>query len=109
LSQKPLMQRLLQQSVSVLLALRAPLQQVPFSQRPLQHGSPAAQEPLSWRQRAQKLLPENTPQMPLQHSLSAVQKPVLPSLFGVQHLPLAQTVPLQHWVSGVQVPPFDTH
>lgn len=50
--------------------------------------------------------------MPLQHSLSAVQEPAVGLVwlkFGVQHSPLGQMVPLQHWVSLAQEVPFCRH
>jgi hypothetical protein len=75
-------------------------QVLPFWQSsPKQHSSPAAQEPPVRRQSSQKGPPvmPNGLQIPLQHSLSAVHgKPLLGLTFGVQHLPLAQIVPLQH-------------
>ena len=88
-----------QHSSSLVHSLDRSPQQVPFSQsNPIQHGSPAAQEPPAReRQSTQKEPVVPGSQIPLQHSLSAVQEPVLVGLkFGVQHLPLAQIVPLQH-------------
>ena len=71
------------------------------------------QEPPGSRQRKQMLVGVPVAvgmQKPLQHSLSAVQEIGLAeSEFGVQHLPFSQIVPLQHCVSGVQEPQFDTH
>ena len=87
------------------------MQHLPFSQASTQQSLSAAQEPPIGRHLSQKL-PRvgNGLQIPLQHSLSAVQEPVLfASLFGVQHLPLAQIVPLQQSVLVVQVPPFGMH
>jgi hypothetical protein len=101
-----------QQSVSSSHRSGAVPQHLPPRHSPLQQSSPAAQEPPSSRQDKHTLPVLNTLQIPLQHSLSAVQEPGLVGVkSGVQHLPLAQIVPLQHcWaVCSVQVPLFGMH
>jgi len=58
----------LQQAVSAMQNMPFARQQIPFGLQgnPLQHGSPAAQEPPSRRQEEQAS-PNNPPQIPLQH------------------------------------------
>jgi hypothetical protein len=72
-----------QQSASTTQPWPSVEQQVPFSQVPLQHGSLAAQEPLSSRQREHILPPVlNTLQIRLQQSMSVVQ----PKLLSGRHI-----------------------
>ena len=73
-----------QQSSSAVQIWFALAQHLPFSQgSPLQHGSSAAQEPPTCRHVRQVLVVRNGVQILLQHSLSAVQVPLVGMHIGV--------------------------